>query len=74
MYSTGKFAKMIGVCPGTLINWDKKGILSAKRTPTGKRFYTDEQYVAYMKGAMSSNEGKQKTKFSTQKGHFTNHS
>ena len=41
-YTTGQFAKLIGKHPNTLRNWDKKGVLKARRTPTGYRYYTDQ--------------------------------
>ena len=43
-YKIGEFAKMIGVSPWTLRYWDKKGILVSKRTITGMRYYTDEDF------------------------------
>ncbi|GLB47429.1 hypothetical protein WR164_14080 [Philodulcilactobacillus myokoensis] len=42
-YTTGQFAKKIGVVNKTLINWDKKGTLTAYRTPTNRRYYTQNQ-------------------------------
>ncbi len=41
-YSTGKAARLLGVTVRTLQRWDTDGKLKAKRTPTGRRFYTDE--------------------------------
>lgn len=43
-----RFARMIGVSIKTLQRWDRKGILVAGRTPTDRRFYTMDQYRAYM--------------------------
>ncbi len=37
----------------TLQKWDRKGILPAFRTPTNRRYYTYEQYLAY-RGLISS--------------------
>ncbi|MFP3256644.1 MAG: IS607 family transposase [Candidatus Nanopusillus acidilobi] len=43
-YSTGKFAKFIGVTATTLRNWEKQGILiPAFKTPNGERKYSEEQ-------------------------------
>ena len=50
VYKFGAFAQLIGVCLATLKNWDKRKILIAKRTPTGRRFYTHEQYLTYIRG------------------------
>jgi putative resolvase len=41
-YSLGEFARLMGVHPKTVQRWDRDGTLTAKRTPTGRRFYTDE--------------------------------
>ena len=49
MYSTGEFSKLIGVSAKTLERWDKQGKFKAHRTPTGRRFYTQEQYLGYTK-------------------------
>ena len=48
MYKPIEFAKKIGVNVTTLRNWEKKGILIANRTPTNRRFYTDEHYKQYL--------------------------
>ncbi|GLV54093.1 hypothetical protein KDH_09420 [Dictyobacter sp. S3.2.2.5] len=42
MYTTGEFAKRIGVVPKTLQRWDREGRLKAHRTVTNQRYYTDE--------------------------------
>ena len=41
-YSRGEFARLMGVHPKTVQRWDRDGTLTAKRTPTGRRFDTDE--------------------------------
>ena len=48
-YTTGEFAKKIGVSNRTLVRWEKAGILIAHRTPTNRRFYTEEQVLKYIK-------------------------
>ena len=48
-YTTGEFAKKIGVCTRTLGRWDKSGVLVSHRTPTNRRFYTDEDLQKYQK-------------------------
>lgn len=40
-YSVGQFAEAIGRSVRTVQRWDKQGILVAKRTLTGRRYYTD---------------------------------
>ena len=42
-YKVGEFAKLLNVTVKTLQNWDKQGTLTAYRTPTNQRFYTEEQ-------------------------------
>lgn len=46
-YSTGKAARLLGVTIRTLQRWDVEGKLKARRTPTGRRFYTDEDIHNY---------------------------
>jgi putative resolvase len=41
-YSLGEFARLAGVHPKTVQRWDRDGTLPAHRTPTGRRFYTEE--------------------------------
>lgn len=43
-YRPNEFAQMIGVSVKTLQRWDRDGILKAGRTPTNRRYYTQEQY------------------------------
>lgn len=56
-YSPKEFGKLIGKSVNTLQKWDRKGILPAFRTPTNRRYYTHEQYLAY-RGMISSEQGK----------------
>ena len=44
-YSVGKMAKKLNKSSKTLINWDKSGVLKARRTPTNRRYYTEEQFL-----------------------------
>lgn len=48
IYKPSEFAKLISVHIKTLQRWDKKGKLKAHRTPTNRRFYTQEQYEEYI--------------------------
>lgn len=45
MYSTTEMAKKLGVSVQTIRNWDKKGKLKANRKPSGRMFYTQDQYL-----------------------------
>src|SRR6185437_880634 len=46
-YSIGQFAQLTGRSIKTLQRWDREGILAAHRTPTGRRYYTHDQYLEY---------------------------
>lgn len=43
-----EMAERLGVTVRTLQIWDKKGTLKAYRTPTNRRYYTEEQYLNYV--------------------------
>ena len=49
IYRLNEFAKKINVSVSTLQRWDREGILKANRTPTNRRYYTDEHYERFMK-------------------------
>ena len=55
-YSPKQFGKLIGKSVNTLQKWDRKGILPAFRSPTNRRYYTHEHYLAY-RGLISSEQG-----------------
>jgi putative resolvase len=46
-YRPHEFAALIGKTVNTLQRWDRQGILPAHRTPTGRRYYTHDQYLEY---------------------------
>ena len=48
-YKPKEFAELLNVSAKTLQRWDMEGILTAKRTPTDRRFYTEEQLQEYLK-------------------------
>lgn len=50
-YRPHEFAEMVNVSVRTLQRWDNDGILKAYRTPTGRRYYTHQQYVEYIGGS-----------------------
>lgn len=40
-----EMAERLGITTRTLQNWDKQGLLKAHRTPTGRKYYIEEQYL-----------------------------
>ena len=48
-YKPKDFAELLNVSVKTLQRWDREGVLIAKRTPTNRRFYTEEQLEQYFK-------------------------
>lgn len=48
MLKSKDMAKRLGVTVRTFQRWDNEGILKAQRTPTNRRYYTEEQYLDYV--------------------------
>ena len=48
IYKPSEFAKLVGVSVKTLQRWDREGILKAGRTPTDRRYYTQEHYLLFL--------------------------
>lgn len=46
-----EMAERLGITTRTLQNWDKQGLLKAHRTPTGRKYYTEEQYMNCIGGS-----------------------
>ena len=46
-----EMAERLGVTTRTLQNWDNQGLLKAHRTPTNRRYYTEEQYLNCIGGS-----------------------
>ena len=44
-YKPRAFDELLGVSVRTLQRWDREGTLKANRTPTDRRYYTDDQYL-----------------------------
>lgn len=57
MIRLNEMAKRLNVSVKTLQRWDREGILVAKRTPTDRRYYTEDQYLEYI-GASSRTKSK----------------
>ncbi|MBS5331726.1 MAG: helix-turn-helix domain-containing protein [Subdoligranulum variabile] len=49
-----EFASRIGVCLKTVQTWDNRGIFPARRTPTNRRYYTEEDVENYFKGGVEN--------------------
>lgn len=48
VYKPKEMAEKLGVTVRTLQEWDRRQKLPAYRTPTGRRYYTEEQYLGYI--------------------------
>ena len=49
-FTTSEFAKELGVSKNTVVNWEHKGLLLPHHTtPTGRRFYSQQQLDKYLK-------------------------
>jgi putative resolvase len=55
-YSPKEFGQLIGRATKTLQKWDRTGILTAHRSPTNRRYYTHDQYLAY-RGLVAQEQG-----------------
>src|SRR5689334_6077093 len=56
-YSPKQFGQMVGRSVKTLQKWDREGTLKAHRSPTHRRYYTHDQYLAY-RGLTADSAGK----------------
>lgn len=48
VYKPKDMAEKLGITVRTLQEWDRLGKFPANRTPTGRRYYTEEQYLGYI--------------------------
>jgi predicted site-specific integrase-resolvase len=48
MLKPSEMAELLGVTVRTLQTWDRRGKLIAHRTPSNRRYYTQEQYLSYI--------------------------
>lgn len=48
IYKPNEFGEKIGKSVVTLRRWDRDGVLKAKRTPAGHRYYDDDDVTAYL--------------------------
>jgi DNA-binding transcriptional MerR regulator len=53
-YKISEAAEVLGVCSGTLRNWDRDGVLKPGRTPAGHRVYTRGQLLEFLKKVRES--------------------
>lgn len=62
-YTIKQAAKILGVTPLTLRNWDKKGKLKAYRHPLNNyRVYKEDQLELFLRRMEISREGKKRKK------------
>ena len=68
LLSIGEASQYLGLSRDTLRRWEKKGKITAFRSPTNRRYYTKEQLDKLIKGPSeikkSDKQEKRKTKFS----------
>ena len=57
IYKLGDAAKYLGYRPNTLQKWDREGKLKARRTPTNRRYYTQEQLDNWLNSTQKQNNG-----------------
>lgn len=50
MLKIKEVAKILNVHIKTLQRWDREGIFKAKRTPTNRRYYTNEMLDEFLNG------------------------
>lgn len=51
--TTPQFAKRIGVSKNTVINWERQGFIKPHhKSPTGRRFYSQEQVDEVLSGKL----------------------
>ena len=62
IYNVTEFAEAIGKSVKTLQRWDRQGILTAYRSPSKRRYYTQTQYNEYM--GITTTENKQNVIYS----------
>src|SRR6266700_5128670 len=55
-YSLKEFGKLIGRTTNTLQKWDRQGTLKVHRSPTNRRYYTNDQYLQY-RGLVAQEQG-----------------
>mgnify|MGYP002606149714 FL=1 len=55
-----EMAERLGVTVRTLLEWDRKGIFPAHRTPTNKRYYTEQDYLKYINNNSDPKKDKRK--------------
>lgn len=55
-----EMAERLGVTVRTLQEWDRKGIFLAHRTPTNKRYYTEQDYLKYINNNSDPKKDKRK--------------
>ncbi|AUR93507.1 HTH family regulatory protein [Vibrio phage 1.187.O._10N.286.49.F1] len=52
IYKPSEFAQKIGVSVKTLQRWDNSGKFKARRTPTNRRYYTEDDLRNYYEQSM----------------------
>lgn len=63
MLKISEAAKILNVHIKTLQRWDRVGILKAKRTPTNRRYYTEQMLEEFIGDEKIIEENKNTEKF-----------
>lgn len=57
-YTTSEFARLVGVTKNTIVNWETRGwLLPHHVSPSGRRFYSQEQLEDYFAGKLGRKAG-----------------
>jgi excisionase family DNA binding protein len=56
MYSIGEFSKRTNISKRTLVRWDQEKKLVAYRSPSGRRYYSEEQCSVYQRVLLTESE------------------
>lgn len=53
MLKPKQVAERLNVTVKTLQRWDREGVLKAKRTPTNRRYYTEQMLEDFLNGGQA---------------------
>lgn len=60
MFTISKLAQTLGVCPDTVVRWEREGLIpKARRSPGGWRVYTEEDLEQIQTAALCRDNGQE---------------